>query len=705
MPDTSPKAYLGILPQKLLRLSILFFFALVVIHAVSADDEILSLDGTWEFWTDPDNAGIEAKWYHSESLHPQGKEVSVPHTWQVDPETWDYYGAAWYERKVNIPSSWEGERIQLEFDSVYRDTQVWVNGKKVGEHIGSGWTPFAFPVEDHLRYDRENEIVLCVDNSFSENAIPYLDSFDWAPDGGIIRGVRLRALPRTYIERILVDTLLNDDFSSATLKFRVRIESLAEQENQHAIQAIICDPQGKCVKTDRLNIQSPPAQGDSVEVAIETTTSNPILWHFDQPRLYRVVCTLMDEDNAIHTKETTFGIRHVEVKDGFYYLNGEPMRLMGVEWMPGSDPRYGMAESPAFMREVLRDMKRLNCILSRFHWQQDDAVFEFCDRNGMLLQEEIPAWGPKTMDGDLTAIQALQTREMILAHYNHPSIYAWGLCNEIGGHRESAHTFVKNGIDFARELDPYRSLTYASNSLQSDPQKDASALVDFLEWNDYYETWYGGTVADAASNIERIAEAFPKKSLVISEYGLCESTPKHPRGDEHRIRILRTHTNVYRNSPSVAGAIFFDYNDYRTHIGDKGQGPFKQRVHGVVELLGYQKPSWEVLRRQSSPIRVIRVSEPEQEGDIASSQVRIVTRSLENDLPAYTLRNYLLTWIAYNEFDQPIGTGKRLLPDLPPGSVYDEAITWPVIEPITRVKIEVFRPTGYSVIDTEWKAR
>ena len=72
----------------------------------------------------------------------------------------------------------------------------------------------------------------------------------------------------------------------------------------------------------------------------------------------------------------------MEVKEGRYFLNGEPMRLMGVEWMPGSDPRYGMAESPEFMRSVLRDMKALNCLITRFHWQQDDSVFEFMDREG-----------------------------------------------------------------------------------------------------------------------------------------------------------------------------------------------------------------------------------------------------------------------------------------------------------------------------------
>jgi len=411
----------------------------------------------------------------------------------------------------------------------------------------------------------------------------------------------------------------------------------------------------------------------------------------------------MKDGNVVHSKEIAFGVRKVEMKDGLFWLNGEPMRLMGVEWMPGSDPRYGMAEDPNIIREILTDMKNLNCLLTRFHWQQDDAVFEFCDHEGILVQEEIPAWGGKTMEGQLDDLQRSQTQEMIQAHFNSPSIYAWGLCNEIGGQNQKAHEFVRQGAEIARALDPSRLLTWASNSLQSTPEKDASSLVDFIEWNDYWESWYKGSLADVDANLQNIHNAFPQKSLVISEYGLCECDPRNPSGDERRVEILKTHTDAYRRSGEVAGAIFFDYNDYRTHIGDKGQGSFQQRVHGVVDLFGHRKPSWEALRREASPIRSFRVGKPETLGEKTFADVEIMTRSLENDLPAYTLREYLLTWIAYNDLGQPIGTGKRIMAELPPGTQRVETIDWPAFENLARVEAQIFRPTGYSVLDAIWE--
>ena len=89
--------------------------------------------------------------------------------------------------------------------------------------------------------------------------------------------------------------------------------------------------------------------------------------------------------------------------------------------------------------------------------------------------------------------------------------------------------------------------------------------------------------------------------------------------------------------------------------------------------------------------------------DTTAAPIRIETRSLENDLPAYTLRNYQLVWIAYNDFEQPMGTGKMELPNLPPGTVHTAEITWPTFKPLKKIYVEVFRPTGFSVLDAAWR--
>lgn len=679
----------------------------VLAGASWATETVRSLDGNWRFSFDPNDAGIGETWFSTEFDRTSWRPVTVPHTWQVEPENTGYYGIAWYARSIQDDSAWEDKTLRLEFDAIYRDAWIWINGKRVGEHLGSGWTPFGFSIDEAWKPGKENLVIVRVDNRFSEKALPYLRSSDWAADGGIIRRVRLRALPRAHIERVQVQAVPTAGNTAARWKAAIQVSIPRNKKTDYCLEAILFGPEGNLVDSPESDTKisgAEESQSGRIETVIEGTVDRPRLWHFDEPHLYRILVRLWQKDKQLHERQVSFGIRSIELKDGFFFLNGEPMRLMGVEWMPGSDPRYGMAESPEFMQGVLRDMKQLNCLLTRFHWQQDDSVFEFCDRNGILVQEEVPSWGGETMKGNFEGIQERHTREMIEAHYNHPSIFAWGLCNEIGGQSEEAHEFIAEGQKLARRFDPYRPLTYASNSLQSDHEKDAARLLDFIEWNDYYESWYGGTVRDVEANLDKIAKAFPGKSLIISEYGLCECDPKNPTSDERRIEILKTHTDAYRKAPNVAGAIFFDYNDYRTHIGDKGQGAFQQRVHGVVDLLGQRKPSWEALRRESSPIRSLTVMAPSVSDGDTSSVVEIVTRSLENDLPAYTLRNYLLVWVAYNRQNLPAGTGKRVLPDLPPGARHSETIQWPTGDSLTRIHVQVFRPTGYSVLDGEWKA-
>jgi beta-glucuronidase len=207
----------------------------------------------------------------------------------------------------------------------------------------------------------------------------------------------------------------------------------------------------------------------------------------------------------------------------------------------------------------------------------------------------------------------------------------------------------------------------------------------------------GGNVSNLAWNIGVITKAYPDKTIVISEYGLCECAPNHPIGDANRIEILRTHTNEFRKSKSIAGAIFFCYNDYRTHMGDKDQGVSKQRVHGVVDLLNQRKPSWQALREESSPIKSITITEIEPN----NFNIEILTRSLENDLPAYTLRDYVLIWRALDARNLPIESGRKTLPEIKPGTTYRESIRVSG-GTVSQIKAEVFRPTGYSVLDALW---
>ena len=182
---------------------------------------------------------------------------------------------------------------------------------------------------------------------------------------------------------------------------------------------------------------------------------------------------------------------------------------------------------------------------------------------------------------------------------------------------------------------------------------------------------------------------------MISEYGYCACTSDRPEGDAPRIEILRTHDEVIRSKDFVAGAIFFCYNDYRTHVGDRGVGALQQRVHGVVDVYSAQKPSYAVLQKEASPIEALTV---QNNGN--TFHLTLKTRST---LPSYTLRGYKIRGVLYGQGNIPVETKETLLPDLPPGKITEIDLRFTQSETPQRVQFEVIRPTGWSACWLEWK--
>jgi beta-galactosidase len=181
---------------------------------------------------------------------------------------------------------------------------------------------------------------------------------------------------------------------------------------------------------------------------------------------------------------------------------------------------------------------------------------------------------------------------------------------------------------------------------------------------------------------------------VISEYGWCACTADRPEGDSRRIQILKDHTRVCRDATYVGGLIFFCYNDYRTHIGDKGTGVMKQRIHGVVDLLGARKPSYSVLRDESSPIESLTVS-----GNPSSLTATVRTRT---SVPAYTLNGYKLRGILFGFAGIPLECREAPLPVMSPGQQAFISLQFKENEGTTRVEFDVMRPTGFSALTNVW---
>src|SRR5512138_623752 len=482
----------------------------------------VSLDGRWLFRTDPDKRGDPETWFDPATPTTDWEEVQVPSTWQVAEKTSGYMGVAWYRREFDAPEEWRYKVVRIEFEAVFHTAQVFVNGKSAGSHDGKGYTAFALDISELFEPGKRNTVVVRADNSFAVAMLPRKDSYDWTPDGGLTRPCRLIVTPPVYLEAVWIDALPDLAKRTATLDIKAVVRSAVPiPEKVRLGYRVAEDGAGTAI--------AEKAEAAALEIGADTTREitlppiaidRPRLWHFDHPHLYRLEVEVRRKDETIHRLSTTFGIRKIEVDGTAFRLNGEPVRLAGVERMAGSNPDFGMAEPLAWIVRDHDDLKDLNCVLTRVHWQQDRQVMDYCDRHGILIQVEVPTWGGGTFQDlgpgeieDLTDNGLAQLREMIGRERNHPCVFSWGLCNEVDGQNPVARTFVRSMLKEAKRLDPGRLCSYASNSLQTTPERDVAGEMDFIEWNEYYETWYGGSIETMRQNLERIHAAFPDKPI------------------------------------------------------------------------------------------------------------------------------------------------------------------------------------------------
>jgi beta-glucuronidase len=429
----------------------------------SSVSEIASLCGEWFFRTDPDNSGIQQKWYDAHALGKEWRSVSVPHTWQVEDPLTGYRGVAWYWRRFDASATWQQCAVRVEFEAVFHTATVWVNGSPAGEHARKGYTAFTLDIAHLMRWGQTNAIAVRVDDAFDQNMLPRGQSSDWANDGGIFRPVHLLVTPMTFVERVDIDAVpdLNSGDGSLVIVAHIRNTGVKTWSGKGSFR-IVDEETGLIVLADSqgsaLSVNPSAAQS----LAFRTTLPKPKLWHFDHPSRYRLEFLISDERD-VHEYRTIFGVRKLEIIGGAFHLNGERVRLTGAERLAGSNSEFGMAESTEQITSDHADMKHLNCVFTRVHWPQDKRVLDYCDRNGILMQSEIPAWGPETFnrmgaqpDADIMQNALEQLREMVARDRNHPSVVVWGLCNEIGGQAPPAYQFAKRMLEEAKRLDPSR---------------------------------------------------------------------------------------------------------------------------------------------------------------------------------------------------------------------------------------------------------
>jgi hypothetical protein len=690
----------------------------------------IPLSGEWRFAVDASGDGETQGWAGIDFDDSAWTTVNVPHTWNVMSEYSNYAGLAWYRRSFPAPVETGDAHLGLRFEAVFYRATVWLNGQLLGAHEG-GYTPFKFDISGIVKPGGDNVLAVQVDNKRAYDRIPAtLGSnwtFDWWNYGGLTRDVSIRVTSRAFIDRQQIVSTPHltaiDEADSASVTGTIFVKNASGEDLHGTVQANLTeDGDTRPLLPDPVSAPVSVQAGGSASVDLKAAVNTPNLWHFDHPNLYRWSASLLAADGqALDTRDETFGIRSVELKNGQFLLNGEPVRLVGVD-AHMDYPGQGSAESVAAMAADYNDLKTLNEVFTRpVHYPQAEYILDYADRHGILLIPEVPAWqltAPQLASTPVRELEKQQLREMIAEDYNHPSVWAWSVGNEFASNSPEGNDFVGEMIPYVKSLDPSRPVGFATDKLRSDPAWDATALSDFVLMNEYFGTWHG-TKQDLGPALDRVHQTWPDKTVIVSEFGFAPtwntvygppSTSLDPnkyycipegvaadseQADAVRSQVIRDQMPVIRSKPFVAGAIFWSYADYRT--------PYNYKT-GLEDINRNKRGSWSVLREEYSPALIDSASFSPVAGESRKVTVVLHTRGpVEEEMPAYTLRGYLLHWaVTSPDGNTSFSEGDAPLPVLAPGSPWSGNFSYIVPGGAYILTISIVRPTGFSVTDRSY---
>ncbi|MBW7863786.1 MAG: hypothetical protein H3C30_05150 [Candidatus Hydrogenedentes bacterium] len=400
----------------------------------------LSLNGKWTLALDPEDRGVRECW-PKEGPPDDAVEVDVPAVWDL----WvpDYDGVGWYFKTFSLDDSWQGRRAALHFDAVNYFAEVWLNGKRAGEHEG-GYTPFTLEVSALVKSGDNLLAVRVVDpkgpegwGPFHPKELPIAKETGYWSFGGIWGGVRLEATAHTYIQ----DVFIKPDIQRG----RVLVDVAAVSEPGRQIRLTVGGTSFAVVGAPgTLRVDMPDFR----------------LWSPERPHLYTLHAELLGEDGPVHAVSTRFGMREFTVKENRFFLNNRPIHLKGVLHQPDYARSLAAPESAELARREIDLAREAGFNMMRLHIKPAPPItLDLADEMGMLLYEE-PSIGWIQGSARMRDRCMQSLREMVLRDRNHPSVVIWGMLNETGNAGYitggGAQTVKEELALEARALDPTR---------------------------------------------------------------------------------------------------------------------------------------------------------------------------------------------------------------------------------------------------------
>ena len=510
------------------------------------------VNNNWQFTYNFDENLHNPEFYSSKI-----ESIRIPHTTKELPFNYfsedEYQTISGYRKTLYAEPEWQGSCVLLTFEAVAHYAEVFLNGKKVGEHY-SGYTAFTLDISDALRYGEENVLVVKVDSRESLNIPPFGNVIDYMTYGGIYREVYLEIKNPTYI---------SDVFVKPEIDGRVVSEI-----------SIIGNPDGKTLRQTAIFGGKEISLGTttaSTSLTIEGRVENPSLWHINAPSLYLIKTELVENGEVIDTHEVKVGFRKAEFRADGFYLNGERLKLRGLN-RHQAYPYVGYA-MPKTMQEfdadVLKGELGLNTVRTS-HYPQSHHFINRCDEIGLLVVTEIPGW-QHIGDAEWQDQAVKNVEEMVLQYRNHPSIILWGV--RINESQDNGALYLRTN-EVAHRLDPTRSTGGIRNFKRSQLLEDVYTYNEFI-----HDGKHPGCEPKAKVTSDM------KKSYMITEYNGHMFPTKSYDCEEHRVEHALRHARVLdavASHDDIAGSCGWCMADYNTHK-DFGSGD-RICYHGLLDM-------------------------------------------------------------------------------------------------------------------------
>jgi beta-galactosidase len=404
---------------------------------------------------------------HAKFNNSTWRNVNLPHDWAVelpfvksDNSDVDAHGykpvgglfpetsIGWYRKHFMVEKADSGSRFQVQFDGIFRDANVWINGFYLGNNR-SGYLGEAYDVTDFINFDRENVIVVRADASQYEG---------WFYEGaGIYRHVWLNKYQNLHINTEGVFAYANVEKNKATVTVETAVVNNNFTASAYTIMAFLADRTGKILaKSD--------AQTATINVNEEKTTERtifvnaPKLWSLEDPYLHRIIVEIRENNKLIDTKTLRFGIRTVEIKPNGVFLNGQHVKIKGVN---NHQDHAGLGSALPDYLQYYRITLLKNMGVNAYrtsHNAPTPELLDACDSLGMLVMDE-----QRSLNSGLESMN--QFTRLMKRDRNHPSIFMWSIGNEEGWIHTTSHgkRIAQTFIAKQKELDPTRTCTYAAD--------------------------------------------------------------------------------------------------------------------------------------------------------------------------------------------------------------------------------------------------